>query len=246
MTTPNFDGGLLSVLSNPMTPQTVQSVIPSFRCPSDVGSALAPSIVSVNDLTKRYSFGRSNYVAVAGTDPAWVNEASGGSSTSFGDVVGDYRVNVGVVGAFLVRQGDISTATVTTDAYGGAFGSNSKRGFRDMTDGSSHAIIVGERYSPVPFPWFAISMGEANWVGIPDDLSSQSQGQVLGEASVSINAFLSAPTPRPPTTGFGSLHGGGCHFLMGDGSVRFISQNVDLTTYRQLSRIADGAVVGNF
>ncbi len=33
---------------------------------------------------------------------------------------------------------------------------------------------------------------------------------------------------------------------MGDGSVRFLNQNIDMNTYRQLSRIADGAVVGEF
>ena len=61
-----------------------------------------------------------------------------------------------------------------------------------------------------------------------------------------INAFVSSSTPKPETTGFGSLHVGGSHFLMGDGTVRFISQNVDFNTYRQLSRIADGAVLGEF
>jgi Protein of unknown function (DUF1559) len=60
------------------------------------------------------------------------------------------------------------------------------------------------------------------------------------------NAFVSSTTPRPETSGFGSLHSGGSHFLMGDGTVRFISQNVDLNTYKKLSRISDGMTLGEF
>ena len=33
---------------------------------------------------------------------------------------------------------------------------------------------------------------------------------------------------------------------MGDGSTRFINQNIDMNTYRALSRIADGSVIGDF
>ena len=43
-----------------------------------------------------------------------------------------------------------------------------------------------------------------------------------------------------------SLHVGGCHALLADGSVRFISQNVDTDTIRKLMDRADGGVVGDF
>ena len=43
-----------------------------------------------------------------------------------------------------------------------------------------------------------------------------------------------------------SLHTGGCHALLADGSVRFISQNIDAGTIRKLCDRADGGVVGDF
>ena len=43
-----------------------------------------------------------------------------------------------------------------------------------------------------------------------------------------------------------SLHVGGTHALMGDGAVRFISENVDTQTIRRLANPKDGEVVGDF
>jgi hypothetical protein len=43
-----------------------------------------------------------------------------------------------------------------------------------------------------------------------------------------------------------SLHVGGVHALMGDGSVRFLSDNLDYNTLRRLANPKDGEVVGDF
>ena len=43
-----------------------------------------------------------------------------------------------------------------------------------------------------------------------------------------------------------SLHTGGCHALLGDGSVRFLSENIDGNTLRRLLSRADGEVVGDY
>ena len=50
----------------------------------------------------------------------------------------------------------------------------------------------------------------------------------------------------PQLLGFYSHHSGGAQFLLGDGTVRFISENVNLTTYANLATIADGNVIGAF
>lgn len=44
----------------------------------------------------------------------------------------------------------------------------------------------------------------------------------------------------------GSLHTGGCHVTMGDGTVRFLSENIDTTTRIRLGMISDGNPVGEF
>ena len=51
---------------------------------------------------------------------------------------------------------------------------------------------------------------------------------------------------REVVGGPSSFHAGGGHFLMGDGSVRFISQNIDPKTLRNLAHRADGEMLKDF
>lgn len=44
----------------------------------------------------------------------------------------------------------------------------------------------------------------------------------------------------------GSLHTGGAHILLGDGAVRFLSENIDATTRNRLAYIKDGQPLGEF
>ncbi len=46
--------------------------------------------------------------------------------------------------------------------------------------------------------------------------------------------------------GFTSLHVGGAYFLMGDGSVRFVSNNINHTSSRSMSTISGGEIIGDF
>ena len=43
-----------------------------------------------------------------------------------------------------------------------------------------------------------------------------------------------------------SFHTGGAHFVMADGTVRFISQNVDKNTMSRIFSYGDGSPVGEF
>ena len=43
-----------------------------------------------------------------------------------------------------------------------------------------------------------------------------------------------------------SFHPGGVNFVMADGTVRFLSQNIDANTYAALITKAGGEVVGDF
>src|SRR5690606_1227868 len=46
--------------------------------------------------------------------------------------------------------------------------------------------------------------------------------------------------------GFKSRHTGGAQFLLADGAVRFISENVDHTTFQRLGGRSDRQTVGEF
>ena len=70
--------------------------------------------------------------------------------------------------------------------------------------------------------------------------------EVLGSTGVPMNL----PPVAPGTAAFaayefcfGSKHTGGANFGFGDGSVRFLSQSVDLVTYKGLGSRNGGEVV---
>lgn len=46
--------------------------------------------------------------------------------------------------------------------------------------------------------------------------------------------------------GFSSQHPGGAQFVLADGSVHFLSEDIDQTLHEHLSTMADGTPVGRF
>jgi hypothetical protein len=88
---------------------------------------------------------------------------------------------------------------------------------REITDGTSNTMMVREVSTSLGIPWAK-----------PEDVD------------VSINPDLNSPR------GFSSSHVGGSQFLLGDGAVRFISQNTNPDTLRRLYLRNDGEVVGEY
>ena len=102
--------------------------------------------------------------------------------------------------------------------------------FRDITDGLSNSIAIGECIGAwcitqnLVFESFATTAHPINFM----------------------NASLKAdrPTAANPrwdeSIGFRSEHTGGAQFLLADGSVKFLSENLDGATYRALASRAGG------
>tara|TARA_R110002095_G_scaffold39808_4_gene36661 strand:- start:4616 stop:5509 length:894 start_codon:yes stop_codon:yes gene_type:complete len=117
----------------------------------------------------------------------------------------------------------------------GMFYLNSKTRFRDVVDGTSNTIAYAE------------TIGDGS--GTHELFGYGAYGGGIGTRS-GINAN------SPPLSGWsfngddftgpGSYHVGGCHILMGDGAVRFISENVDLGTLQDLTTRAGSEVIGEF
>jgi hypothetical protein len=101
----------------------------------------------------------------------------------------------------------------------GIFGYDRFSRLRDITDGSSNTIMVFE---------------------VQDDLGPWAQGGKATVRSLTREPYIHGPD------GIGGRHTGGAYVLMGDGSARFISENVDPTLMKALATQAGGERVGGF
>lgn len=98
---------------------------------------------------------------------------------------------------------------------------DSKTSFRDILDGTSNVIAVGERHNDC---W----MGPATWLGA-GDLTMTPSGvyTTLGNVRWPINELLKAnPNDTRCKDGFGSFHPGGAMFVFCDGSVHFLAETI--------------------
>jgi prepilin-type processing-associated H-X9-DG protein/prepilin-type N-terminal cleavage/methylation domain-containing protein len=115
------------------------------------------------------------------------------------------------------------------DAAGsGIFFANSKSRFGDVTDGLSQTLVVGERKAS----WIC-----STWTGI-HQLEEERFERVVGFTNNPPNSSSSDEAE------FSSRHPGGVNFLFGDGSVRFISDHIDRTTYQALGTRSGQEVIG--
>ncbi|QDT91797.1 DUF1559 domain-containing protein [Gimesia algae] len=121
------------------------------------------------------------------------------------------------------------TNEATSQAY--TFGTSAVTSrMRDFTDGTSNTIQVGE----------AATMGNyvgAVWMGVIDDVHDN-MANATNTATWAINGTDS--------DAFNSTHTGGCHFLLGDGKVRFISENINRDLYVDLATKNGGEVIGEY
>ncbi|MDB5341660.1 MAG: hypothetical protein JWP89_37 [Schlesneria sp.] len=132
-----------------------------------------------------------------------------------------------------------------------AYGSNGwapRDTFAFMTDGTTNVIIVGEKHI------HQTEIGKCCGSGNNQDGGIYYQQNNWGEYTV--GRQVRTVTPLVPNksftdnadsqTAFGSWHDGIAQFLMGDGSVRAISNNIDVNLFRNLGNCRDGNVVGEF
>lgn len=133
------------------------------------------------------------------------------------------------------------------------YGCSSVR-IRDILDGTSNTIMIGESFTDTYVKdnqqmdyWVFGAPQTGGWDCIPGDRGGTEYSEGLGSAVVPINSRLN-PTIHGVLMemSFGSYHVGGAQFALADGSVRFLSENLDLGLYQSLASISGGEVVGEF
>ena len=204
---------------------------PALRCPSfsvpipwmDY-SLVSPSVAGAELLV-------NNYYACMGGGPI--------STTSGATADGCYQ-SFGTAGGRMV--------TFTN----GLIGPNTRFGVRDCTDGTSNTVLAGESmYQGLELNrgwfvgWRTNSTNNNNptqmcgTAGAPNGGRAHFQLFTIGGVNANVHNAIN-------TYFFGSMHPGGCHYAMADGSVQFMSENINLSTYQRLGAMNDGLPVGGF
>jgi len=109
----------------------------------------------------------------------------------------------------------------------GAFFHNSFLPVATFTDGLGNTILLGERSS---------FTGYATWSGIPE-------GDECHPALLAGTSLVKYGRQGGHWSGFSSNHPGGGNFAMGDGSVHFFNDTIDMEVFQALSTRNGGEVV---
>lgn len=220
------NGPMEQALADPVRLALMQTPLAAFRCPTSAGPDLNDQHLLPNG---------------SGGGGANCNPSGGCEETALSNYVGinDSRG--------LVR-------TSWNGSFGRGFptggcGNCTARGvsLRDITDGSSNTLAVGERAYEIR----GRNLKAAVIFGTNGDTgSSNGQGQIYSMAGGEwpINC-----TTGNCERGSSSEHTGGAHFLVGDGAVRFVSENIHHrndnainSLYEYLFGRSDGNPVGEF
>jgi prepilin-type N-terminal cleavage/methylation domain-containing protein/prepilin-type processing-associated H-X9-DG protein len=132
----------------------------------------------------------------------------------------------------------------------GVFYRNSRIGLREITDGSSTTLLGGERSQNV---------ANATWAGmIPFGQSCNNPKWPVQDCEASNVLILGHTGPSPDeqwidvpnynkagADDFHSLHPGGCNFVFGDGSIRFVKETINPLVFSYLATRAGGELVSS-
>ncbi len=181
-------------------------VVNTFMCPSDLAGVFFPGNLG-------WRHGKSNYVAVAAAGYSGQNRGGADRDTPTRSVpIPGYNL-----------PGYNST-------YNGLFWHNSRTQFSDIVDGTSNTFAIAERDGAT----IPRGRNASHWMG-PSNATWLNQGMtgIDADPTYRLNVTPTGIDLNEWDTP-GSLHPGGANFMMADGSVHFISDDIDGVLYEAL------------
>ncbi|MEI6238976.1 MAG: DUF1559 domain-containing protein [Planctomycetia bacterium] len=232
----------------PGTTKRVSSLsIPTYVCPSDQAAGALPATCSS---LFGYARSRLNYIGCVGPWTMWANASCPGTVNSFNLFGTAAQKLTGINQMPGVFSSLYYAVGVGNSQYYGkpfpGFAAGRCR-LREISDGLSKTIAFGEARPDCSF-WLFLGWGftpNSNGRGntlVPlnyDTCDPGSLGNGVPDCQKPFNGnWLSY--------GFRSRHPGGVGFLMADGAVVFLSENIDHETLQRLGAKADGQAIGSY
>jgi prepilin-type N-terminal cleavage/methylation domain-containing protein len=192
-------------------------IIAAFKCPSDTADANQPY---------------TNYCFSQG--PQTSCPPAGSSCTQYGNPALTPSVSFGSCNQMNADPNNVK-GVYSNQGYSARF--------RDITDGLSNTIFMGEtRPECSDHETNSWAYVNAHWMTTSAPINFNTCPNTPGYTGTNCNWNAQWVV----SMGYKSRHVGGAHFLLGDGTVRFISENVDYVTYQRLGSRADNNPVGEF
>ncbi|MCA9116973.1 MAG: DUF1559 domain-containing protein [Planctomycetaceae bacterium] len=162
-------------------------------------------------------------------NPGPYSTSTGGGVYSYN--VG-YRTSYGFIQHAIENSVIMNYGAITSSAKT-AFGNNGAARIANITDGTSNTIMLLET---------PLEKSSANY----GPFWSQYSHTFYIVPAYGINTPSSATDRRVYAWRAGSSHEGGANCLLGDGAVRFLSENISQTVLNGLSSISGNEVIGEF